>query len=429
MSIPIAIEAVPCTVESPQDTGPLEQRICGELGRLSRQYPHSRLVLVQLQDDWFSNLCAKAAAEMGTLVVQSHEDARAEQGYGDLFAVDGLGGGRAHAQIEYYRETALVSSIISEALVRTDNFNADCTTLSQESAGADVFSQSLSDVRDEADVLSLYFQRYYLSSMLLLSVCCVLLVLAFLLYDEAELRLMLVAYGIVIVSYAALYRMVLLGGFHERYIQYRVLAETLRVQSHLASLGIAGNVADNFPWTQRGDVAWARAAVGSLLSCSEETPICTEDEVKAEWIDGQVAYHRRAYERENEKAQVNDRIVAATLALTVVVYVLTCVLEAFFPQVMPIEVLSVSICSWLKISLGCISAVALFVSGYYGSLSIERKAHDHRRMSMLFERAAEVYEREPETRRELFKRLAREEIIENGTWMSYCNENRPTFNL
>jgi len=48
---------------------------------------------------------------------------------------------------------------------------------------------------------------------------------------------------------------------------------------------------------------------------------------------------------------------------------------------------------------------------------------------MLFERAAEVYEREPETRRELFKRLAREEIIENGTWMSYCNENRPTFNL
>ena len=137
----------------------------------------------------------------------------------------------------------------------------------------------------------------------------------------------------------------------------------------------------------------------------------------------------RLGERENEKAQVNDRIVAATLALTVVVYVLTCVLEAFFPQVMPIEVLSVSICSWLKISLGCISAVALFVSGYYGSLSIERKAHDHRRMSMLFERAAEVYEREPETRRELFKRLAREEIIENGTWMSYCNENRPTFNL
>ena len=48
---------------------------------------------------------------------------------------------------------------------------------------------------------------------------------------------------------------------------------------------------------------------------------------------------------------------------------------------------------------------------------------------MLFESAAQRYDCNPGEYELVFRELAREEIIENGNWMSYCKENRPTFNL
>jgi hypothetical protein len=240
---------------------------------------------------------------------------------------------------------------------------------------------------------------------------------------------MLAAYGTIMVFYALQYRRVMRSGYHMRYIQYRVLAETLRVQGHLASLGITANAADDFPWTQRADVAWVRSAVEALICCGEGVPSASEDEVKTDWIDGQAAYHRRAATRDGSKTQASDTVVQAMLVVTVLLFLLTSVLEFVFTKVMAVDLVGISVCSWLKIALGCASAVTLFVSGYYGSLSLERKVHDHERMAILFERAATAYEQHPDARRELFRQLAREEVIENGTWMSYCTEDRPSFSL
>lgn len=335
----------------------------------------------------------------------------------------------SHAQLSWVDGKVLLEGASAETLAHTDAFNADCQALLGEAA--DAGTPSLQEAYEAADRLSMHHQKRYLSAMLWLSVCCVALVLAFLLYDEAELSLMLVAYGAIMVAYALLYRKVMRGGHHERYIHYRVLAETLRVQGHLASLGIEANAADDFPWTQREDIDWVRTAVGALLACGSPTTKASEDQVKAEWIDGQAAYHRRAAERDGRKAQASDGVVSAMLVTTVLLFGLTCVLEFGLPAVMAATALGISVSAWLKIALGCASAVTLFVSGYYGSLSLERKAHDHGRMALLFERAAAEYEREPdpEARQTLFRRLAREEIVENGTWMSYCIEDRPTFSL
>ena len=50
-------------------------------------------------------------------------------------------------------------------------------------------------------------------------------------------------------------------------------------------------------------------------------------------------------------------------------------------------------------------------------------------MALLFAAAARRYETAPEEYEAVFRDLAREEIIENGNWMSYCKEDRPTFSL
>lgn len=105
------------------------------------------------------------------------------------------------------------------------------------------------------------------------------------------------------------------------------------------------------------------------------------------------------------------------------------ILEYGFPTVMSSDFLGLELRAWGKILWGCLTAVVVFVSGYYGRLSFERKAFDHGKMALLFDAAARRYDAAPETFETIFRDLAREEIIENGNWMSYCKEDRPTFSL
>lgn len=78
--------------------------------------------------------------------------------------------------------------------------------------------------------------------------------------------------------------------------------------------------------------------------------------------------------------------------------------------------------------LGTEAATSLLFSSYWGKLSYDRKASDNDKMGKFYaaayERWQEVKHR-PKEERELFlKEIAREEIVENGIWYSYVNENR-----
>ena len=84
---------------------------------------------------------------------------------------------------------------------------------------------------------------------------------------------------------------------------------------------------------------------------------------------------------------------------------------------------------WIKILWGSLSAVTVFVSGYYGKQSLARKSIDHEKMKHLFASAALRYDLAPQSRMELFRQLGREELIENGNWVSYCRENTPDFSV
>ena len=313
---------------------------------------------------------------------------------------------------------------LREMLARTDAFNADCELTTETSIGAD-----LQGVYDAADWLSMRFQTRYLRTLWALSLFCVLLVMAFLLYDEADMNFMLIAWGVIIIAYAAFYRLVVRGRYHQKYIQYRVLAEASRVQIHLSSLGIAANVGDDFTWTQRHDVTWVRKALDVLLIGVPAPAIAAPDEVKIAWIDDQRAYHEKAAERDGGKLAHSNRITWAMLICTVAVFLAIAVLEYGYPDLMSSSVLDLELRAWGKIVWGCLTAVVVFVSGYYGRLSFERKAFDHEKMALLFAAAARRYETAPEEYGAVFRDLAREEIIENGNWMSYCKEDRPTFSL
>jgi uncharacterized membrane protein len=90
---------------------------------------------------------------------------------------------------------------------------------------------------------------------------------------------------------------------------------------------------------------------------------------------------------------------------------------------------TVTLRNLMKILLGLVSAMTVFLTYYYGKLSPGRKSIDHNRMARLYVLAKEQYASGQIDHAVLFSALAREEIIEIGNWYSYSRENPPSLQV
>lgn len=337
----------------------------------------------------------------------------------------------------------------------TDTFNKDSQAIPSSPAGgllprevlkeSDSFTQKLHRLYQESDGLSMHFQGKYLSVLKWLSIFGVALVLAFLLYDEFESDLFLPIYGVCILLSLWAFRLAGKGDYHSKYLQYRVLAEALRIQVFLSAFGINKNIGEAFTWTQKQDSVWVKATLSALLiGSSSKVDGTQQGHIKVAWIDDQLDYHTKAALRNEKKRKINRDTARLMLVLSIVLFVVVFTAEFAFKQAMlkeiPVEEAlrkflimheeqEISVRGLLKILLGGISAVTLFLSSYYGKLSLDRKVSDHRKMSALYGLAQSQYENSNIPKEDLLWELAREEIIENGNWYSYCRDNAPGINI
>lgn len=326
----------------------------------------------------------------------------------------------------------------TDILSRTDRFNADAEKAGATSgysplppyAGDATQIRRLENLYQNADSMSVSFQRRHTGALLAAAVCCVLLVLSYLLYDELDTRGFLILYGVVMAGYGLGYRWICKRQFLDGYLQYRLLAETARVQCYISGLGFGNNTAAYFTWTQKQDAAWIQYAVSAVLIGPVMNPILTEEEARSVWIQDQLQYHRRAQMKTRRQHRLNQWICKAVLLGMIAAFALTFGLEYGFQEYMTgSEFLGLSPQSWMKILWGSISAITLFAADYFGKLSLDRKQVDHGKMADLFRRAEQSFDRFPQNRDVLFQKLAAEELIENGNWYSYCQENTLSFEL
>lgn len=344
---------------------------------------------------------------------------------------------------------------LRETLRMTDAFNADAgkgsdrivdaeMLLPEETwSNADKKLKKLHVLYQTADRLSLRFQQKYLNAMKWFSAFGVLLVLFFLLYDELESNLFLLCYGALIIIYVLAFTLVSRGKYHEKYLQYRMLSETLRVQFYLKAAGMRDNIGNAFTWTQKQESTWIKETVSALLigELSEQT--ISVSAIKETWIDGQLTYHQNALKRDSRKHRMNECIATWMLTASMLLFLLVLVLEFLFDSAMTGSIFGghfpelllhhpeqeLTLRSLMKILLGGVSAITVFLANYYGKLSFERKSIDHEKMTGLYSSAKEQFESGKVDKKQLFRELAREEIIENGNWFSYCRENPPSFNV
>ncbi len=326
---------------------------------------------------------------------------------------------------------------LARELTQTDRFNAKAAKenpgktylLLPEKYLHNSVRNRLQQVYDAADGFSVKCQKQYLKILGLFAVFGVILVLLYLMYDELDLSNCLAGYGIAVGLYALGYLLLTRFHQHENYLQYRSLAEALRIQLYFHALGMPDQVCDDFTWTQKQDATWIKKAVNSLLIGPVPNRDVPWQQIKTAWVEGQLTYHTKAFRRNKAKHKKQQRITRAMVVCTLLTWATVSLLEYAFPVVISSAFWGLSLRTLLKVFWGCLSAVTVFVSGYYGKLSLERKSSDHKKMELLFAQALRQFNETAALQPELFRQLGREELIENGNWVSYCQENTPDFSV
>ena len=329
----------------------------------------------------------------------------------------------------------------------TDEFNRDAALITpppfngildrETESGLSRPAEPLQTLYRYADALAMRFRDRYLSTLKWLCLAGTLLVIAFLFYDEFEANLFLIAYGVIALAALAAFLVTKRARCHRKYIEYRLFAETLRVQRNLLAAGLDISAEDLMPWSQRTISPWIREAMNTMprIEQPEGGPI----DVRGVWIRGQLQYQTKTCEKNQAKLTQQNKISGALLTCTVLFFIAVLFLEFFQPAwigqsirlpgwlerlILTHNGAYFGVRSILKILLGIIPALTIVVTSYYGKLSLDRKLRDGRRMISLYSEALEAYDAPQIDKARLLTELAREELVETGDWLSYTSENR-----
>jgi len=280
-----------------------------------------------------------------------------------------------------------------------------------------------------AGKLSRQYAGRYRRVLAVLAVASALVTFAFLLYDEAQAIWMILVCGAMLLAAWGCQRYAVRSDCHRRYIEYRALAECLRVQTYLRYAGSGIQAFALLSWTQQEETAWILDALCALTIGN--APGEAHD-IRSCWVDAQREYHQKAAKSAEEKLSASDRTVRFALILSVGLYLLGVGYELLCGGLVFRPTVAVGdVELWrtvLKILMGTISAVTLFVANFYGRLSLPRTLSAHRKMERFYEKMSAEIEKCGQTDTVLTV-LAREELTENGNWCSYQRDNKPDLSL
>ncbi len=325
---------------------------------------------------------------------------------------------------------------VETILARTDDFNRKATeaetgTKSRlpEAAQNDQCLARLERISAIAGRLSFQYAKQYRKVLGLLAVSSTLLTFAFLLYDVEQILWMILVCGCMLAAAVFCSRYAVRSKSHEKYIEYRALAECLRVQTYLRYAGSRVQASGLLSWTQQEETAWVMAALFALEI--GDVPKEKHD-ILACWVEGQREYHKQAGKRSHRDVAINERIVRIALILSITLYCAAVVFELVWGGLVKPTVASITDAETyrniLKLSLGTISAITLFVANYYGKQSLPRVLSDHKKMEKFYTKMTAQLLQKGQSE-ELLAVLAREELIENGNWSSYQRDNKPDVNF
>ncbi len=366
-------------------------------------------------------------------------------------------------------------------LLRTDRFNRDTLTFAKkiengsdklndypligkcEYDHADKISKKLHDCHSVASTLSTKNKNLWLGYIRLLSLLGGLLLIAFMMFEDMPWKkiaaiVSLSMFAVIAVSYA----LTRYGGYgknrkikkrlniepfdaHDRFVEYRALAEALRVQYFLCENAIPSDIGNFFTWSQKTGVAWVKKAVTAMLvgtnaCCWENSDYAKslaseninttsvvkyattdarallEDRLTIAWVgrftknaksggwdlnkNGQVGYHLKKYSFNKKEIHKNDRTSFVFMMFTLALYLILFLGALIFPNgwdgitldvVIKNEPLTIG--TIIKLTLSSIAVLTFFLSYYYDKQALEQTVAENESMIHFYRIALDWVER------------------------------------
>lgn len=358
-----------------------------------------------------------------------------------------------------YRVCGEMPQYLSKIIEKTAEYNAEASSdgacrLWKREDELDEYRRNLSDHYSKADSLSFDGnQKYYNLFILLIAIIGTFVAFSFMLYDDAALTFMILPCALAVGVLIWIIRHGHSKGYHEKYIEYRAVAEAFRIQFYmslcLSERQALSNVCRLYSWTQKVNSAWIYKALQAIAATSDvQSPDIDASEIIDVWIGnseepkGQMRYHTEKLVKNRGKAGKYNRISKALSVITVGIYAVIFIMEATGHILNACgiswfwEGLILGSISWRSagvILMGTATAASLLFASYFGKLSFDRKAEDNLKMGMFYSSAYARWQEaksRPSVEKDKFvKEIAREEIIENGIWCSYVKDNSLEINI
>jgi len=315
-----------------------------------------------------------------------------------------------------------------------------------------VVQQKLLNAYATADQLSMHYRNKRLLFLKLLTSAGLALVLFFLLYDELESNIMLPLYILTLMGAYFLNFWANKSEFQNKYVDYRALAEGLKVQFYWNICGIHLNASEHYRFGQLDELAWIRYAITGCLSYHIQAADNIEQEkafniANKSWIMGQDDYFRKASQDKSNLLNKHEALVNILFVASIVIILSISFLEftsvGFMGKTIPvsealseflfmhfkvgitvgdIEYQELFVRSIFKIVLAIIVALIAFISNYNNKLALSEQVKTYIKMGSLFEITRELFgetlrANNYKSGKKILFELGNEALAENASWV------------
>jgi hypothetical protein len=282
--------------------------------------------------------------------------------------------------------------------------------------------KQLLDAYSTADALAITFQRRLIFRLRLITFITLVALVAFQLYFTLQDKVyeVLIAYiGLAVLAFAVHF-LTIWQRFESKYLDYRALAEGLRVQLFWRMAGLCDSVADNYLNRQQGELSWIREALRNRLLLLYHIPYQTVEIdrqlelVDKHWVQDQQKYFQRAA-RANSTRIARLKLfakvcIAGGLALSV--------RKALVGQHPAIDIVIVML-----------PILAALMTVYIRTRKFQEQSRQFARMALLFRHAAArmkqaIHRNDMKQAQKLVQELGQEALIENADWV-ILHRDRP----
>lgn len=306
-----------------------------------------------------------------------------------------------------------------------DEERKECETLTHiEEDITDSTLIEIDELYGAADVLSMNYAEMHHKRIRNISIIAPLIVFFFLLYEAAEQHWLIFVVTALIVLLYYVYRHPDDEKILEKYLEYRVLAESLRVQYFISKAGIKKHVVDILPWFTEIRIPLVKRVLSDLSSI--ET--AKKESILDCWIRDQMKYHEGAHKKASKQEEKNERYERIALIATIAFYVIALIFEIIMIMYAPFDLETPHwIRAGLKIGVGTATAITIFLSNYYGKMSLSSKVEEHLRMYLLYQKVEHEIKQTRKESEEQIIYLAKQCLIENTVWYSHQKKNEADF--